>query len=139
MMTLTRRYRFSASHRLHAPSLPEPENARIYGKCNNPFGHGHDYVLDVTVRGPLDEPTGRIVDLETLDALVRREILDAFEHKNLNIDVPSFANTVPTTENLLLEIRRRLAREWACAFPNGAPTLDKIRIEETRRNIFELS
>lgn len=138
-MTLTRRYRFSASHRLHSASLSEPENARVYGKCNNPFGHGHDYVLDVSVRGPLDHETGRIVDLETLDGLVRREVLDVFEHKNLNIDVPAFASAVPTTENIVLEIRRRLAGQWARAFPEGAPSLDKVRIQETRRNIFELS
>lgn len=138
-MTLTRRYRFSASHRLHSASLSEPENARVYGKCNNPFGHGHDYVLEVSVRGPLDDETGRIVDLETLDGLVRSQILDEFEHKNLNTDVPAFASAVPTTENVVTEIRRRLAGEWARAFPQGAPSLDKIRIEETRRNIFELS
>jgi 6-pyruvoyltetrahydropterin/6-carboxytetrahydropterin synthase len=139
MMTLTRRYRFSASNRLHSASLSEPENARVYGKCNNPFGHGHDYVLDVSVRGPLDHETGRVVDLETLDGLVRREILDAFEHRNLNTDVPAFASAVPTTENVVLEIHRRLAGEWGRAFPEGAPSLDKVRIEETRRNIFELS
>ena len=137
-MTLTRRYSFSASHRLHSPALSEPENARVYGKCNNPYGHGHDYVLEVSVRGPLDQETGRIVDLETLDSLVRREILDQFEHRNLNVDVPAFASAVPTTENVILEIHRRLAGEWMRAFPEG-PSLDKVRIEETRRNIFELS
>jgi len=139
MMTLTRRYRFSASHRLHSASLSERENARVYGKCNNPFGHGHDYVLEVSVRGPLDDETGRIVDLETLDGLVRSEILDQFEHKNLNTDVPPFANAVPTTENVILEVRRRLAGGWTRAFPAGAPSLAKVRIEETKRNTFELS
>ena len=138
-MTLTRRYRFSASHRLHSAALSEPENARVYGKCNNPYGHGHDYVLEVSVHGPLDRETGRIVDLETLDGLVRSEILDAFEHRNLNADVPAFASAVPTTENIIMEIRRRLAGGWARAFPQGAPSLDKVRIEETRRNTFELS
>jgi 6-pyruvoyltetrahydropterin/6-carboxytetrahydropterin synthase len=139
MMTLTRRYRFSASHRLHAPSLAESENARIYGKCNNPYGHGHDYVLEVSVRGPLDEATGRIVDLDSLDALVRAEVLNAFDHRNLNLDAPGFADMVPTTENLAIEIRRRLAKAWERAFPAGAPELDRIRIQETKRNIFELA
>lgn len=138
-MTLTRRYRFSASHRLHAPSLADSENARIYGKCNNLYGHGHDYVLDVSVRGPLDEDTGRIVDLDSLDRLVRTEILDAFEHRNLNADVPAFSAVAPTTENLAIEIRRRLASAWERAFPAGVPALDRIRIQETRRNIFELA
>jgi 6-pyruvoyltetrahydropterin/6-carboxytetrahydropterin synthase len=138
-MTLTRRYRFSASHRLHTKALPEPDNARIYGKCNNPFGHGHDYILDVSIRGPLDAGTGRVVDLEALDALVRREILDAFDHRNLNADAPAFARVVPTTENLAVEIKARLERCWPEVFAGGRPALDRIRIYETKRNIFELS
>ncbi|MBV9084757.1 MAG: 6-carboxytetrahydropterin synthase, partial [Acidobacteriaceae bacterium] len=77
MTTLTRRYRFSASHRLHSQQLSEAENARLYGKCNNPFGHGHDYILEVTVAGPVDEVTGRIVPLHALDALVKHKVLDA--------------------------------------------------------------
>ena len=111
-MTLTRRYRFSASHRLHSDQLSETENARVFGKCNNPYGHGHDYVLDVSVRGQLDQATGRIVDLNTLDGLVQREIIEPFEHRNLNTDVPVFAAIVPTTENLAVEIGNR--------FRNGA-------------------
>ena len=138
-MTLTRRYRFSASHRLHAEALSEPENALVYGKCNNPFGHGHDYLLYVSVCGRLDAETGRVVDLQTLDELVQREVLEPFEHKNLNVDVPVFASTVPTTENIAVEIRARLAREWTRAFPSGAPALGAIRIQETPRNFFELS
>jgi 6-pyruvoyltetrahydropterin/6-carboxytetrahydropterin synthase len=139
MMKLTRRYRFSAAHRLHTDALPEDENARLYGKCNNPFGHGHDYVLDVSVTGPPDAETGRIVDLEALDALVRREILEPFEHRNLNKDVPAFAAVVPTTENLAVEIKARLERAWPAAFGARRPDLDRIRIYETKRNIFELS
>ena len=139
MMKLTRRYRFSAAHRLHTDALPEEENARLYGKCNNPYGHGHDYVLDVSVTGPLDGETGRIIDLEALDALVRREILEPFEHSNLNKDVAAFASVVPTTENVAVEIRARLERAWAGAFAAGQPALDRIRIYETKRNIFELS
>ena len=139
MMKLTRRYRFSAAHRLHTDALPAEENARLYGKCNNPYGHGHDYVLDVSVMGPLDGGTGRIVDLEALDALVRREILDPFEHSNLNKDVAAFASVVPTTENVAVEIKARLERAWAGAFADAQPALDRIRIYETKRNIFELS
>ena len=138
-MTLTRRYRFSASHRLHASQLTDEQNSRLYGKCNHPYGHGHDYVLDVSVRGPLDAATGRIVDLDTLDTLVAREVLAPFEHRNLNIEVDAFRGTVPTTENLAVEIRGRLDRAWPAAFGQRGPRLDRIRIEETKRNHIELA
>ncbi len=137
-MRLTRRYRFSASHRLHSPSLSAEENRVIFGKCNNPYGHGHDYVLDVTVQGPLDAETGRVVDLEYLDSLVRREVLEPFEHCNLNTDIREFAKVVPTSENIAVEIGRRLRKAWAAAF-GPEPVLAKVRVYETRRNIFELS
>jgi 6-pyruvoyltetrahydropterin/6-carboxytetrahydropterin synthase len=142
-MRLTRRYRFSASHRLYADSLTEAENRAIFGKCANPFGHGHDYTLEVSVRGPLDQNTGRIVDLDLLDGLVRRTILEPMEHCNLNADIAEFqGELVPTTENLAIVVRDRIAHSWmqffaASAFPQAA--LDKIRIEETKRNIFEVS
>lgn len=137
-LRLTRRYRFSASHRLHAPALPDSENRRVFGKCNNPFGHGHDYLLDVTVEGPLDSETGRVVDLERLDALVREKILEPFEHKNLNTDVPEFSKIVPTSENVAIEAGRRLRAAWAGVF-GRSPALERVRVYETRRNIFELS
>jgi 6-pyruvoyltetrahydropterin/6-carboxytetrahydropterin synthase len=137
-MTLTRRYRFSASHRLHSHQLSDNENRRVYGKCNNPFGHGHDYVLEVSVHGPLDRETGRIVDLDTMDGLIAREIVAPFEHKNLNEEVEAFRTTVPTTENLAVEIRRRLQQAWPMAFGVDGPSLNKIRIEETKRNTIEL-
>ena len=138
MMRLTRRYRFSASHRLHSHQLSESENSRIYGKCNNPFGHGHDYVLDVSVRGPLDESTGRIVDLEVLDRLVASEVLSPFEHRNLNEEVDAFLTGVPTTEHLAVEIQRRLRQAWPQAFGAAGPSLDRIRMEETKRNFIEI-
>jgi 6-pyruvoyltetrahydropterin/6-carboxytetrahydropterin synthase len=138
MIKLTRRYRFSASHRLHAPSLAENENQQIYGKCNNPFGHGHDYVVDVVVRGEVDGETGRVVDLQRLDALVRREVVDPFEHKNLNLDIPEFRDMVPTSENVAVAVAQRLRKAWDGEF-GPAPSLDLIRIHETRRNIFEIS
>jgi len=140
---LSRRYRFSASHRLYSDELSEPENRAIFGKCANPFGHGHDYVLDVRVRGPLDPETGRIVDLDTLDTLVKEAILDPFEHSNLNVDIPEFQSSlVPTTENLAIVVERRLAAQWSSKFsstPLEHVRLDRIKIEETRRNIFEVS
>ena len=138
MITLTRRYRFSASHRLHAPALSDGENREIYGKCNNPFGHGHDYVLEVGVRGPVDPESGTAVDLNRLDSLVRREVIDLLDRKDLNREVPVFAAAVPTTENLVVEVRRLLASRWGDVFPGAWPRLDRIGIHETKRNIFEL-
>ena len=129
---LTRRYSFSASHRLHNPALSEAENNRVYGKCNNPYGHGHNYVVEVTVSGQPDPATGMVANLVNLDGFVQREVLDAFDHRYLNEEVPLFRELVPTTENLCVEIYRRLR-----AFP--AARLERIRIEETGLNSFEYS
>ncbi len=137
-MRLTRRYRFSASHRLHSELLSDAENDRIYGKCNNPFGHGHDYLLEVSVRGRLDPDTGRIVDLGMLDDLVAREVIARLEHRNLTEEVEAFRTSVATTENLALEIQRLLRASWDRTFGVQAPALDRIRIEETKRNYIEL-
>jgi len=134
---VTRSYRFAASHRLHAPQLSEEENEAIYGKCNNPFGHGHNYVLEVTARGPADD-SGRTLDPVRLDDLVERQVLTPFSHSNLNVDVNSFAGKVPTSENLAVEICRRLKENWAAVFPGEWPQLDRVRIAETARNIFEV-
>jgi len=138
MIHLTRRYRFCSSHRLHSDHLSAAGNSALYGKCNNPFGHGHDYLLEVSVRGPVDPATGRGADLAALDALVGERILRAFDHRDLNTEVPVFAQLVPTTENLALEIRRRLGQHWSEAFPASWPKLERIRILETKRNRFEL-
>ena len=138
MFRVTRRYEFAASHRLHAPQLGAEENQRLYGKCNNPYGHGHNYVIEVSARGPADPVSGRAVDTERLDGLVRREVVSAFDHRNLNADVPAFASMVPTSENLGYEICRRLKRGWREAFPEEWPKLEKVRIGETPRNIFEV-
>ncbi len=139
MIRLTRRYRFCSSHRLHAPGLSETENRELYGKCNNPYGHGHDYALDVSVRGPLDTESGRVVDLAALDGLVREQVVDALDHRDLNTEVAAFAQgLVPTTENLAVEIRSRLASRWGKVFPGDGPALDGIRIQETKRNRIEL-
>lgn len=139
MIRVTRRYHFAASHRLHAPSLSDGENRALYGKCNNPFGHGHNYVLEVSVRGPLEERTGRAVDLGRLDELVRRLVVEPFSHRNLNEEVEAFRAEVPTSENLGREVARRLKQDWASAFPGEWPRLERICINETSRNIFEVS
>jgi 6-pyruvoyltetrahydropterin/6-carboxytetrahydropterin synthase len=138
MIGLTRRYRFAASHRLHTPRLSEEENQLLYGKCNNPYGHGHNYDVEITVRGPVDVATGRAVDLAELDRLVKAEVLDVFDHRNLNAEIPRFGEVVPTSENLAIELDSRLRARWQTVFPVW-PRLEKIRIAETERNIFEVS
>jgi 6-pyruvoyltetrahydropterin/6-carboxytetrahydropterin synthase len=134
---VTRRYPFAASHRLHSPQLSEEQNRSLYGKCNNPFGHGHNYVVEVSARGPLDA-AGRAVDTAALDRLVSQHVLLPFDHRNLNAEAAVFQDAVPTTENLAREICRRLKRHWIAAFPGEWPKLEKIRIAETARNIFEI-
>jgi len=129
-ITLGRRYRFAAAHRLHTPKLSEEENSRVFGKCNNPYGHGHNYVLEVRVSGPVDPATGMIANLADLDAFVEREVLQPFDHKSMNEDVAEFRDAVPTTENLCIEIFRRL-RGFAHA------RLESVRVEETSNNSFE--
>jgi len=131
-LTLHRRYAFAASHRLHSPQLSEQENQRIYGKCNNPYGHGHNYVVEVAVSGPVDSETGMIANLGDLDSYVQREVLDVFDHTYLNEQIAAFKARVPTTENLCREIYRRLEQ-----FPSAQ--LERIRIEETSLNSFEFS
>ncbi|MBK5293810.1 MAG: 6-carboxytetrahydropterin synthase [Acidobacteriia bacterium] len=137
MMRLTRRYRFSASHRLHSPVLTEEANQQLYGKCNNPYGHGHDYVLEVTARGPVDQETGLLMRAEVLDTLVERGVLSHFRQSNLNDAAAFQGNCVPTTENLVREIERRLKAGWPAAFAGPWPVLDRVRIQETKRNVFQ--
>lgn len=137
MIYLTRRYRFSASHRLHNPALTEEENSRVYGKCNNPFGHGHNYTLEVTVAGPIDPATGMVFDLTRLDGLVEKDVLEPFDRTNLNLDVKIFHERVPTTENLCVEIYNILHDNFNSV--NGWPQarLARVRLEETNSNFFE--
>jgi len=127
---LTRRYIFSASHRLHCDDLSEVENRSIYGKCNNPYGHGHNYALEVTVSGQVDPQTGMVCNLVDLDAAVRREIIDRFDHENLNVR-QEFEAAVPTTENLSEVIFNILKQSFTAAH------LSKVRLEETMMNSFE--
>lgn len=134
MMRLTRRYRFSASHRLHSTVLSDAENRELYDKCNNPFGHGHNYEVEISVRGAVDPLTGRVTAVGLLDDLVRQEIVAPFDRCSLNADIPELRNTVPTSENLAIAIERRLRARW----PAGFAALDRVRIKETRKNSFEL-
>jgi 6-pyruvoyltetrahydropterin/6-carboxytetrahydropterin synthase len=134
---VTRSYRFAASHRLHSVELSDEANRALYGKCNHPYGHGHNYVVEVSARGPLDAH-GRAVDVAALDGLVGREVLAPFDHRNLNVEVERFEQEVPTSENLAIEICRRLKRNWSGVFPGEWPKLEKVRIGETRKNIFEV-
>ncbi|HXQ25796.1 MAG TPA: 6-carboxytetrahydropterin synthase [Candidatus Acidoferrales bacterium] len=129
-LSLTRRYRFAASHRLHSGSFSPEENLRLYGKCSNPYGHGHNYTLEVTITGPVDAETGMVANLGELDPFVEREVVEAFDHKFLNEEVPEFRASVPTTENVCREIFRRLK-----SFP--AAHLERVWIEETSKNSFE--
>lgn len=127
---LTRRYSFAASHRLHSPLLAEEENWRIYGKCNNPYGHGHNYAVEVTLSGSPDPATGMLADLGELDRFVEREVLETLDHKYLNAEIAAFRDRVPTAENLCIEIFNRLR-----AF--SAARLERVRLEETSLNSFE--
>jgi 6-pyruvoyltetrahydropterin/6-carboxytetrahydropterin synthase len=129
-LRLTRRYPFSASHRLHSAHLSEEENERAYGKCNNPYGHGHNYVVEVAVSGAVDPATGMIANLADLDAFVAQQVIEPFDRTYLNEEVAEFREIVPTTENLCIEIFRRLR-----AFPHAK--LERVLVEETGLNKFE--
>ena len=127
---LTRRYRFSASHRLHSDGMSDTENSITYGKCNNPYGHGHNYTLEVTVSGHVEPETGMVCNLLDLDGFVEREVLEIFDHQNLNT-LAQFSELVPTTENLSTAIYDILQRGFSKAH------LEKVRLEETMMNSFE--
>jgi 6-pyruvoyltetrahydropterin/6-carboxytetrahydropterin synthase len=127
---LSRRYMFSASHRLHSDAMSDAENAATYGKCNNPYGHGHNYTLEVMVSGAVDERTGMICSLVDLDEFVQREVLERFDYQNLNTLV-EFKESVPTTENLCMVVYDILQRGFRHAH------LEKVRFEETMMNSFE--
>ena len=127
---LSRRYRFSASHRLYSDAMSGEENRVTYGKCNNPHGHGHNYALEVTLSGQVDESTGMICNLVDLDECVQREIVTRFDLENLNMR-PEFADSVPTTENLCTVVYDILKREFSQAHP------ERVWLEETMMNAFE--
>lgn len=127
---LSRRYRFSASHRLHSDQFSEAENRATYGKCNNPYGHGHNYTLEITVSGTVGKSTGMVCNLVDLDTYVEREVLSRYHLENLNT-LREFGQIVPTTENLCIEIFEILQRGFQKAH------LEKVKLEETLMNSFE--
>lgn len=138
MTSVTRRYRFCASHRLHSAALTDQENARLYGKCNNPFGHGHDYILEVTASGPVDRETGLVAPVRRLDRLVQEQVLALVSNRNLNLDVAELSHVVPTTENIALMIVRRLEQHWAAYLGSSRARLARVHVQETDRNGFEV-
>jgi 6-pyruvoyltetrahydropterin/6-carboxytetrahydropterin synthase len=127
---LTRRYHFSASHRLHSDGFSDAENQSVYGKCNNPYGHGHNYFVEVTVSGQVDAMTGMVCNLVDLDGFMRKEVLERYDRENLNM-LPEFAGQVPTTENLCMRIYEIVHRGFDLAH------LERVRLEETMMNSFE--
>jgi 6-pyruvoyltetrahydropterin/6-carboxytetrahydropterin synthase len=127
---LGRRYHFAASHRLHTDKLSEAENSRVFGKCNNPYGHGHNYTVEVRFSGPVNSLTGMIANLADLDTFVIERVIEPFDHRSLQEEVPAFREAVPTTENLCIEIFQRLK-----SFPIAK--LEAVRVEETSNNSFE--
>lgn len=133
-MKITRKYEFAAAHRLHMPTASEAENAELYGKCNNPRGHGHNYGLEVTVQGETDASTGTIISHAELDRIVDELVYDNYDHKHLNEDCPEFKELIPTSENLARAIFARLQP----AIDNESRKLVKIGLHETQKNYFEV-
>ena len=125
MVYLTRKAEFSASHYYHNPDLTPEENQRIYGKSGNPNGHGHNYTLEVTVKGEVDPRSGFVVDLKKLKEILNREVLDALDHRFLNKEVPEFSKQIPTTENLVIAIWQRIQPKLQTA------QLHRVRVYET--------
>ncbi|MGI4755718.1 MAG: 6-carboxytetrahydropterin synthase [Janthinobacterium lividum] len=138
MVHFSRRYRISMSHRLHAPGMTEDQNRETYGKCNNPYGHGHNYFVEITVAGPVHPATGFVVDLPGLDALAQRELLDRFDGSHLNADSTFSAEFVPSTENFAMEVERMFRVAVPLLDPAGKLRLQNVRVEETANNSFDL-
>jgi 6-pyruvoyltetrahydropterin/6-carboxytetrahydropterin synthase len=130
-VTVTKRLLFNAAHRVHNPALSDDENQRLFGKCNNPNWHGHNYTLDVSVTGPVDTRTGYVIDLSVIKRVVEREVLDKVDHKNLNIDVDFMQGVIPTTENFIVAI-------WQLLEPALRPArLTRLVLWETPHNSVE--
>lgn len=132
MLTITRSYEFAASHRLHVPGMSDADNVELFGKCNNLAGHGHNYILEVTVSGDVDPETGMSVDLDALDREVEARIVDRYDHRNINVDLPEFQGRVPTSEVIVQQI-------WDDLDGRLPARLTRLRLHETARNAFELS
>jgi 6-pyruvoyltetrahydropterin/6-carboxytetrahydropterin synthase len=131
IVRVTRRLHFSAGHRLHNPELSDAENQEVYGLCNNPSGHGHNYGLEVTLKGEVDHKTGYVFDLKRLKELVEKAVLVDVDHANLNVDVSWLQGVIPTAENIAVAVWRRLAVE----LPEGM--LERVRVSESERNFVE--
>lgn len=131
IVRVTRRLHFSAGHRLHNPELSDEENREVYGRCNNPSGHGHNYGLEVTLRGEVDPKTGYVFDLKRLKQAVEETVLRDVDHANLNVDVPWLEGVIPTAENIAVQIWRRLER----VLPEGM--LERVVVSESERNLVE--
>ena len=128
---VTKRLRFNAAHRVHNAALSDEENRALFGMCNNPNWHGHNYVLEVTVAGPIDDRTGYVIDLGKLRAIVEREVIDKVDHRNMNIEVEFLRGTNPTAENIVVAC-------WRVLVPHVAPgTLHRLRLWETENNYVE--
>ena len=131
MVYLTKIYEFSASHRLHSPQLSDTENEEIFGKCNNFYGHGHNYVLEVMIKGEVDPRTGMIADLDYLDETIQKQVHGRFDHKHLNLDAPEFEELNPTSENFVKVL-------WEVIEPSLQPIqLHRLRLRETPKNHFD--
>jgi 6-pyruvoyltetrahydropterin/6-carboxytetrahydropterin synthase len=131
IVRVTRRLHFSAGHRLHNPELSDAENREVYGLCNNPSGHGHNYGLEVTLKGEVDAKTGYVFDLKRLKELVERTVLEDVDHANLNVDVSWLQGVIPTAENIAVAVWRRLAAELS------EDMLECVRVSESERNFVE--
>jgi 6-pyruvoyltetrahydropterin/6-carboxytetrahydropterin synthase len=131
VVTVTRRLQFNAAHRVHNPALSDEENSRLFGKCNNPNWHGHNYTLDVSVRGPVEDRTGYVIDLAVLKRIVEERAVDLIDHRNFNLDVPFMHGVIPTSENIIVAIWRELE-------PAVHPgTLARLVLWETPNNYVE--
>jgi 6-pyruvoyltetrahydropterin/6-carboxytetrahydropterin synthase len=127
-VTVTRVLRFNAAHRVHNPALSAEENTRLFGLCNNPNWHGHNYRLEVSVKGLIDATTGYVIDLGALRGIVEREVIDKTDHRNFNIDVEYTRDLIPTTENIIVAM-------WRVIAPAVAPArLVRLRLWETDNN-----
>ena len=132
MVSVTESFEFAASHRLYCPSMSEEENQVLFGKCANPNGHGHNYVFEVTVRGTPDATTGKIVDIQEMESIVKARVVDRFDHKHLNLDCPEFADLNPSVENITMVIWKLLDGQLEPA------RLSKIRVWETPKTYAEI-
>ena len=133
MVYITRKFHFSASHRMFKPELSDEENFKLYGKCSNPSGHGHNYILEVTVAGKPEQGIGYVMDLKKLKAIVDDALIEKVDHKNLNVDVDFLVNIIPTTENIVMKFWDQLESK----INNNNRKLYSLKLFETENNVVE--